>query len=159
MTKKPLPPKYKSKATQDAVTKLSEQGLSKAAIVRKLLLPPNFFYHHKEPPIWYQNGRDNLSLRVAKDIIKSCETSYLDRKLLSEKLSLFYEPFETKKITSPQGARDILSISLQKFTAGEISELTLNAISKTAMIFIESYNQTILMEDVAELKKLLKAKK
>lgn len=156
---KPLPTLYRSPATEKAVTKLSSKGMSKTAILRQMKLPANFFNHHKEPSLWFQNGRDQLSLKVSKDIIKATKTSFLDRRLLAEKLGCFFEPFETKEVKTPEDARDVLSQSLQRFTAGEISEGTLNTISKVVMSFIESYNQTVLQKDILELRKLLKEKR
>jgi len=155
--KKPTIPKmHNTKAVKTSVIDLAYKGQSKTAILRTLKLPHNFFGHYEEATEWFQTGRDKLATVVAKSITEAIPTSYLDRKLLVEKLNIFSEPFKTKKITSPKQSRDLIATAIQKFTEEEITEQSLSAIIRACNSFIESYNQTILMEDVAELKQLFK---
>ena len=137
------------------VTKEAAQGSTKQALCRKYKLPHNIFYYLDFEEA-YEKGRDKLSARVRQDILEASITSYNDRKLLAERLSLFSEPFKTKKMKTPEDARDLIATAIAKFTSGEINELSLNAISKAANNFIESFNQTILQQDIKELRAMLK---
>ncbi len=140
------------------IIKMSKKGASKTAIQRELKLPANFFSQYPQALEWFYRGRDMLAREVSKKVIGASTESYLDRKLLVEKLNLFQEPFKTVMLKTPKDARDTLALALQKFTSGEIAETTLNAISKNCMTFIESYNQSVLQKDVAEIKRKLDEK-
>jgi hypothetical protein len=156
--KRTLPKMYQTKAIENSIIALSYKGQSKTAIIRALKLPHNIFQQYDESYEWFLEGRDKLATAVSKNIVEAIPTSYLDRKLLVEKLNIFSESFKPKKITSPKQSRDLIATAIQKFTQGEITEQTLSAIIRACNSFIESYNQTILMEDVGELKQLFKEK-
>ncbi len=155
--KKPLPKHLLPQ--EEAITELAANGLTKSAIIRKLGLAPNVFNAYEEPQSWYLTGRALLSERVTADILKAAPASFLDRRLLADRLNLFQEPFEMKRITSPAGARTLIATGIQKYCLGEMSEIALNTITKAALAFIESHSQTILQKDLAEIKKQLKARK
>ena len=144
------------KGHKKVIIKLASTGASRQAITRKLKVTQNFFNHYTEAAEWYQLGRDLLAQQVSDSIIASTETSYLDRKLLTEKLNLFCEPFDVEELTTPEGARNLISKAIGLFTSGHINEASLGAITRSANAFIESYNQTVLMKDVSDLKKALK---
>ncbi len=141
---------------KDAIIELAANGLIKSVIIRKLGLGANVFGLYKETGDWYLEGRAKLSEQITKNIIKAAPLSFLDRRLLADKLNLFHEPFETKKIASPAGARTLIATGIQKFCAGEISEQSLSTITRASLAFIESYNQTVLQKDMLDIKKQLK---
>ena len=148
------PPKHIEKL-KPYIIELAEKGQNKSSICRTLDVTVNVFSKYKEVNDWFLQGRDKLARRIADDVISASATSYNDRKLLTEKLGLFHEPFTIPKVKDPKTARNVLSLALEKFAAGEISEQTLTAINRTCLGFIESYNQTVLQADVQELKEML----
>ena len=158
MKKNKFPVPIDHKKSEGAVIKLSSKGMNKQSIRRELKLPMNFFSQYGEAQEWFMRGRDKLAKKVSAAVVASSTESYLDRKMLVEKLNLFSEPFESTMLKTPEDAREVLSTALQHFTLGEITEGTLNAISKNCMTFIESYNQSVLQKDIAELKRMISEK-
>ncbi len=156
MTKK-LPQHLESQQT--AITALAANGLTKSAIVRKLGLGHNTFNHYEEPQTWFDTGRATLSEQITNDIIKSSPVSFLDRRLLADRLNLFREPFVVPKIKSPAGARGMIATGIQRYCAGEMSEIALSTITKAALAYIESHSQPVLQRDILEIKKQLKGRR
>ncbi len=144
---------------EQVITECAAAGMSKHAICRKLHIGDTTFGKYEVAREWFDRGREQLAELVTKSIVKASNTSYLDRKLLAEKLNLFSEPFEVKRITTPAQARTLIATGISKYCAGEITEISLNTITKSALAFIESYNQTVLQKDLADIKKQLAGRK
>lgn len=141
----------------DAISDLAEKGLSRQAIIRELGIDKLAFNRYKEPTDYFLIGRDRLAKSTAEKIIKSASNSFMDRKLLAEKLNLFSEPFTLKKsIKSTETAKEALSQSIELFCEGKITELQLQTISRACSVYVELESQTTLKNDVDEVKKLLK---
>ena len=151
--------KLKLKPIQDAIKELAAAGMNKTAIARKLDIGRNIFSDKPLALKLFNEGRDALIKKVSESIIEASTTSYLDRKILAQKLNLFSEPFSIKVLKTPEDARDLISLALQKFTAGEIDDQSLGATVRAANAFIESFNQSVLQQDMAELKKLFEGRK
>ena len=157
MTKKrKIPAKYNTASVKNAIVDLAHRGLTKGAIIRKLKLSLNFFTNYPEADELYAKGRDRLTDDVASSIIGASTTSYNDRKILAERLNLFSEPFTVKKLHTPEEARDLIAAAVDKYTRCEITADTLNIVIRAANSFIESFNQSVLMDEINELKKLFK---
>ncbi len=158
MTKKQKLPKHLL-PQKAAITELAAKGLTKMAIIRKLGLGTNLFNIYAEPQEWFLTGKALLAERITNDIIFAAPSSFLDRRLLADRLNLFRDPFEVKKITTPAGARAMIATGIQRYCSGELAESSLTAITKAALAFIESHSQTVLQKDLADIKKQLKARK
>lgn len=153
-----LSKQYQTEEFKKAIFDCAYAGMTQSQILRKLDLPRNFFRYANAKNM-YLAGRDALAEKVRASIIEASTDSYLDRKLLVEKLGIFSDPFETAKLETPLDARNAIAGALQRYTEGLISEQALNAVTKASMVFIESYSQTVLADDIAELKKMLQEKK
>ena len=160
--KRKLPQKYDNAKMKKAVISLSEKGFSRPAIVRKLAIEDTmFFSRYKESADWYATGRDLLAADVLKETIAATKTSFLDRRLLIEKLGLLNtEPFEFKKeIKDQASARDGIALSIKLFAEGKISTEVLKTITTSLGQYIESVSQSKLQEDILELRRMMKGMK
>jgi len=141
----------------ELIAELAEKGMNRTAIVRTMGLEHNAFNKYKETGDAFLSGRDVLADTTAKQIIRACSTSHMDRKLLAEKLSLFTEPFDLKKpITDPETAKAAVGEVIEKYCQGLISEVTMLNVTRAAGLFVEIDSQTVLRREVDEIKALLK---
>ncbi len=147
-------------AIMKAITGLAEKGLSRQAIIRNLSIDKMAFSRYKETTECFMLGRDKLAERTSKNIIEASATSFMDRRLLSEKLNLFQEPFTLKKsVKDPETAKNAIAEAIGLYCEAKISEGQMLNISRACAIFVELDSQTTLRKEVDEVKKLLKARR
>ncbi|WP_415408223.1 hypothetical protein ACLHDG_06635 [Sulfurovum sp. CS9] len=147
-------------AVMKAITDLAEKGLSRQAIIRNLGIDKMAFSRYKETTECFMLGRDKLAITTSANIIKASNTSFMDRKLLSEKLNLFQEPFTLKKsVKDPSTAKQAIAEAIGLYCEAKISESQMLNISRACAIFVELDSQTVLRKEIDEIKKLLKGKK
>ena len=156
---KPLAKTFTTAVIQ-SITDLAEKGLSRQAIIRTLGIDKMTFSRYKETTEAFMIGRDKLALTTSANIITASANSFMDRKLLAEKLSLFSEPFDLKKkVDSPETAKLAIAEVIEKYCAGLIPESTMLNVSRACAIYVELDSQTVLRKEIDEIKKLLKGKK
>lgn len=162
MRKRKLAAKYNNAAFKKAVITLAAKGYARAAIVRELKIEDTmFFSRYAEPIEWYATGRDQLAASVLSQTIKATKTSFLDRRLLIEKLGLLNtEPFEFEKpITDQESAKNGIALVIKLFAEGKISTEVLKTVTTSLGQYIESISQSKLQEDILELRRMIKGMK
>ncbi len=155
---KPLPKKYTKKLLQE-IENLAAKGLSRQAVTRTLDIDKIAMTRYEEVLNAFLRGRDTLAARIAEDIIAASCTSYMDRKLLSEKLNLFTSGFDLPKIISVPSALKAIAATADLYSRGLITDIQAQTVSKLAGQFVELNSQTELRKEVNEIKKMLKETK
>lgn len=130
-------------------------GMSQSQAIRHIGGSPTLLQNNADLKSVYLTGRDALATEVRKSIVEATKDSYLDRKLIAEKLNIFSDPFRVPPLKQPADARDTISEALQRFTEGSITEQALNSITKCCLAFVEAFSQSVLVKDIAELKAIL----
>ncbi len=157
---KKLPGTY-TKTIMQAITDLAAKGLSRQAVLRSLSgqIDNMAFTRYKECLTAYLTGRDILAARIAEDIVAASCTSYMDRKLLSEKLNLFTSGFELPEIKSVPSALKAIATVAELYAKGHVTDTQAQTIAKLAGQYVELNSQTELRKEVNEIKKMLKDRK
>ncbi len=155
-----LPKKY-TKKILETITDLASKGLSRQAVLRTMKgsIDQYALTRYEECLIAYLNGRDILAMKVSEDIIFAAPSSYMDRKLLAEKLNLFENPFDLPVIKSVPSALRAIAETASLYSRGLITDAQAQTVSKLAGMYVELNSQTELRKEVNDIKKMLKDKK
>ena len=150
--KEKLPKQY-TKTLLAAITDLSEKGLNKSSISRRLGFTVNAFRYYAEVDLAYQTGKDLLAEKVCEAIISSDD--YRDRNILAGRLALFQREINIPKIIDITSLIKAQGAMLNAFCESKITSEQLSAFTKSSVSMQQSYFDEKIQDELDKLKQEL----